>query len=360
MDIDVGPIERIKVWPDLSKSGPPSSIHLDSIIIYKKYSLSQSIPLIYNDRLEQISNALYRRGNSKGVSVHRSDDRISNGKNSGHERLGSSRSILRSLTVSDKVNFHKKVTWDEQSLTSQDDSILIDQPSRTRMLNTNEQIDHQIIWISSHNYLDHQWMIRSIEENQSFDFDSTTRSRLLSDRLPMKTSQHGYQDEIIQFDIQRPFGKDKQIEMILTPSNLSRKHDVPLTTSAPHSPSLSSLKFTTSRTTAPSPRLTQSKSLHRQDSIGGLTGLSTIESRSLSQSSASTIRSSPVIADGRRSDLLPTAMHRHNDSIEVLRRKPIGSSLHSLSTGEHSSRKKSIVGMTLISFFVSLISFDLL
>lgn len=305
MDIDVGPIEQIKLWPDPSKSGPPPP-HLESISITKKYSTCQSVAEIFNDRLEQISHALYRRAHSKNIP----------------ERLGSSRSILRSPTISDKVNFHKKVTWDEQSLTSQDDFAPSEQASRTRSMTTNEEknisMDHQVYWISSHNYLDQQWMIRSIEETQSFDFDSSTRSRLLSDRLPMKNSSITMKDENYQFNPQTSATKDKQMEMILTPLIGS------------------------------SPRLLHSKSLHRQDSIGGLTGRSTSDSHSstsltIEQEEKEIRRPFPSsVKVGMRSDLLPRAMHSFNDNRDLLRQKPMGAIFNSHLSRTRTPEKKEI------------------
>lgn len=292
----MGPIERIKLWPDPSKSGPPPT-HLESIIITKKYSLSERVAEIYKERLEQISRVLYRRINGK----------------TSHERLGSGRSILRSPSVSEKGSFPKKVTWDEQSLTSQDDSIPFEQQWRTRSMNTNEEENHaiedQLYWLSSHNYLDQQWTIRSIEESHSFEMDSSTRSRLLSDRLTTKTAAaQSMKDEIYSFDPSHSLTKDKSMEWLLTPSVPNER------------------KMRTEQN-IPSPRLLpHSKSLHRQDSIGGLTGHSTPDSRSSPAliEAKELPRRSPSVNDNRmQPNPFARSMHRTNENLNSLRQRPL-------------------------------------
>ncbi|CAF3724820.1 unnamed protein product [Rotaria sordida] len=241
MDIDIGKIDRIKIWHDNSSLG--SAWFLESIIIRKKYSTCQTISNIYIQRLEQISKALYRQINEpmNKNSIDRSSLKSKDSDNSGfNDRLGSSRSILRSPTIYDKVNLRKKVTWDEQSIGSQDDLLSMDSQRIKTMQIIDEQqynknnsfyyeskhMEHKIYWISSHNYIDNKWKIKSIEEINSFDFDSSIRSLLLSDRSIMnnnnniKTSIDENNDEIYEFQANCWLAKDKQddkLEVYLTP-----------------------------------------------------------------------------------------------------------------------------------------------
>jgi hypothetical protein len=252
MDIDIGKIDRIKIWHD--NSGPGSAWFLDSILIRKTYSTCQTISNIYIRRLEEISKALHRQIREqmkKNVTRHtssisrdgrRSTDRHSlkpndYDNNSSKERLGSSRGILRSPIMYDKTSLQKKVTWDEQSIGSQDDLLSINSQRTTAMQTRGEQkykkedsfhhetghFDHQVYWISSHNYIDNKWKIKSIEEINSFDLDSSIRSLLLSDRSTInnkiRTSVSENDDEIYEFQANRWLAKDKEdgkLEVYLT------------------------------------------------------------------------------------------------------------------------------------------------
>jgi len=267
MDIDIGKIDRIKIWHD--NSGPGSAWFLDSVIIRKKYSTCQTISNIYIQRLEEISQALHRqiheqikKNSSLRTSSIRGDERRTTDRhslksndyddNNSKDRLGNSRSILRSLTMYDKANLQKKVTWDEQSIGSQDDSFSLNSQRTTAIQSMTEQkykkedsfhhesghFDYQVYWISSHNYIDNKWKINSIEEINSFDFDQSTRSLLLSDRLTInnnkiKTSVHENDDEIYEFQANRWLAKDKEdgkIEVYLT-SKLIHKSSITSDTS---------------------------------------------------------------------------------------------------------------------------------
>jgi hypothetical protein len=250
MDIDIGEIDRIKIWHD--NSGPGSAWFLDSIVIHKKYSTCHTISNVYIQRLDQISQALHRQIREqmkKNFTVHTpstSEDkhhsasrRSLNSSNGSNDYLGSNRSILRSPTMYDKASLHKKVTWNEQSIGSQDDLLSMDSQRMKSMQNIGEQkrkkedslhhhhdaghFDHQVYWISSHSYTDHKWQIKSIEEVNSFDFDQTTRALLLSDRSvinnKIKTPVRESDDEIYEFQANRWLAKDKEdgkLEVYLT------------------------------------------------------------------------------------------------------------------------------------------------
>ena len=230
MDIDIGKIDRIKIWHD--NSGPGSAWFLDSVIIRKKYSTCYTISNIYVQRLEQISQVLYRQTwelMNKNSMVRESavneDERRLNEYNGSKDRLGNSRGILRSPIMYDKVNLQKKVTWDEQSIGSQDDLLSLN--SERSMTKTEQHpkkegsfsreidhMDHQVYWISSHNYINNQWQIESIEEISSFHLDQSTRSLLLSDRSTRhhqnKTSIDANEDEIYACQANRWLAKDKE------------------------------------------------------------------------------------------------------------------------------------------------------
>lgn len=233
MDIDIGKIDRIKIWHDNSGMNP--SWFLDSIVIRKKYSTCSTISIIYTQRLEQISQVLYRQNHESMIKqstvLSESGQNVKmNGNNDygSKDRLNSSRGILRSPTMYDKINLQKKVTWDEQSIGSQDDLLSVTSyrslPTRTAsdvkhregdsLSDKTGHVEHQAYWISSHNYVDHQWKIASIEEMNSFYLDSTTRSILLSDRSTMnassKISLHQNEDEIYECSANRWLGKDKE------------------------------------------------------------------------------------------------------------------------------------------------------
>jgi hypothetical protein len=243
MDIDIGKIDRIKIWHD--NSGVGSAWFLDSVIIRKKYSTCHIISNIYIQRLEHISKALYRqiaqqikqtskvRTSSVNGNERRSMDRSSLKSNDYNEnglrdRLGSSRGILRSPTMYDKASLQKKVTWDEQSISSQDDLLSMNSQRSMAMQRIPEQkhkkedslphetghFNHQAYWISSHNYIENKWKIESIEEINSFHFDQSTRSLLLSDRSAInhqiKTSIRDNEDEIYECQANRWLAKDKE------------------------------------------------------------------------------------------------------------------------------------------------------
>ena len=80
MDIDVGEIDRIKIWHD--NSGAGSAWFLDSVIIRKKHSTCHTITNIYIQRLEEISKALYRqvreqiKKNSKVRYIFNNEDKL--------------------------------------------------------------------------------------------------------------------------------------------------------------------------------------------------------------------------------------------------------------------------------------------
>ena len=240
MDIDIGEIDRIKIWHD--NSGPGSAWFLDSVVIQKKYSTCYTISNIYVQRLDEISNALHRQVHEQmkknfTVHTHSASQRSLKPNNGPTDSLGSSRGILRSPTMYDKASLQKKVSWNEKSIGSQDDLLSMDSQRSKSMQSLNEKkrekedsshhesghFDHQVYWISSHSYTDHQWKIKSIEEINSFDFDQTTRSLLLSDRLTLnkkiKTTAHDGEDEIYEFQANHWLAKDKEdgkLEVYLT------------------------------------------------------------------------------------------------------------------------------------------------
>lgn len=233
MDLDIGKIDRIQIWHDNSGTSP--AWFLDSVIIRKMSSTCSTVSNIYVQRLEQITQILHRQiheqmkkesivrhGSGRSGQSHDYDEHGSK------DRLGSSRGILRSPTMYDKASLHKKVTWDEQSIGSQDDFLSVTSHGSlpTRLPSDFKQkkeessshktnpVEHQAYWISSHNYVDHQWKIASIEEMNSFYLDSTTRALLLSDRSTMnassKTSVLQNDDEIYQCSANRWLAKDKE------------------------------------------------------------------------------------------------------------------------------------------------------
>ncbi|CAF4476662.1 unnamed protein product, partial [Rotaria sp. Silwood2] len=251
MDIDIGKIDRIKVWHDNSGVGP--AWLLDSIIIRKKHSICRPITDIYIQRLEKISQILYHQAceqlkrdhnlqlSSTKENESRSIDRRQSSKLKDLDDLSSSRGILRSPIIYDKANSQKKVTFDEQSLGSQDEQFAID---TQRMKNTQKvleqknkrdyssprietgRFEHQAYWISSHNYIDNKWQINSIEESKTFDLDPTTRLLLLSDRssinTKIKTSIKEKDDDIYEFQANCWLTTDKgqKPEVILNPKSV--------------------------------------------------------------------------------------------------------------------------------------------
>jgi hypothetical protein len=241
MDIDIGKIDRIKIWHD--NSGVGSAWFLDSIIIRKNYSTSQIISNIYIQRLQQVTQALHRQQLDKNSTIRPSSTNENERRrrslkskdiddNGSYDHLGSSRGILRTPIMYDKSGSQKKVTWDEQSIGSQDDLFSIDSQRMKTIENISEQkhkkeesghFDHHVYWISSHNYIDNKWKIKSIEEVNSFDFDQSIRSLLLSDRLPVNNkvtkSSPENDDEIYGFEASRWLAKDKddgKLEVYLT------------------------------------------------------------------------------------------------------------------------------------------------
>ena len=223
MDLDIGKINRIQIWHDNSGTGP--AWFLDSVVIRKMYSTCSTVSNIYIQRLEQITQVLHRqiheqmKKDSESRQTIQSHDFDENGS---RDRLNSSRGILRSPTMYDKISLQKKVTWNEQNIGSQDDflSVTSQRSSSTRLSSDvkekkQEALSHNhAYWISSHNYADHQWKIASIEEMNSLYLDSTTRALLLSDRSTMsassKTSVLQNDDEIYQCSANRWLAKDKK------------------------------------------------------------------------------------------------------------------------------------------------------
>lgn len=270
MDIDVGKIDRIKIWHDNSNLG--AALFLESIIIYKKYSTCYTISNIYNQRLQHVSKAIYRQAsdpmkkNLIGRTHSNDDDNVSIDRQSIKSNdSAKNRSILRGLAVYHKSNSRKKVTWDEQSISSHDDLFSIDS-QRAKLMQSIEEgkshkkdslshlshpTNHDIYWISSHNYIDNNWKINSIEESNLFDFDSSIRSLLLSDRSivrnNIKSSINENDDEIYECQVNAWLKKDEpndKVEISLTPklihkSSLSsdvhhsskRTHVIPYNTS---------------------------------------------------------------------------------------------------------------------------------
>ncbi|CAF0764579.1 unnamed protein product [Adineta steineri] len=233
MDLDVGKIDRIKIWHD--NSGVGAAWLLDNVTVRKKYSTSRSITNIFIQRLEQISNVLYyqiRKQVQKNHSV-RTSDRKSEHSN---DDLDNNRSILR------KNSLHKKVTWDENSIGSQEDLIANDKTRMKSKQTTVEQkskkddllapneaghFEHQTYWISSHSYTDKKWQIKSIEEQNSFNLEQSIRSLLLSDRSTIsskiKTPINERDDDIYEFEAKRWLAKDKndgKTEVYLTPKSI--------------------------------------------------------------------------------------------------------------------------------------------
>lgn len=214
MDIDVGKIDRIQIWHD--NTGTGSAWFLDSVTVRKNSSMVSNI---YIQRLEHISHVLYRQ-NSKLIDHH--DDHGS------RESLGNNRSILRSPIMSDRISLQKKVTWDEQSIGSQDDFISNDSQrlkKNKHAVGITDHFEHQAYWISSHSFTNNnQWQIKSIEETNSFDIDQSTRALLLSDRSMVKSSD----DEIYDFQANRWLATDKddgKTEIFLIPKSVSSSNE---------------------------------------------------------------------------------------------------------------------------------------
>ncbi|CAF3802035.1 unnamed protein product [Rotaria sp. Silwood1] len=245
MDIDVGTIDRIKIWHD--NTGIGSAWLLDSITIRKKHSTCRPITNIYIQRLEKISEILYRQSyeqlkkdynlrlpSTKDNEERSIDRRYS--KSTELDDLVNNRSILRSPITYDKTNLQKKVRWDEQSIGSQDEPLIIDtqqmkNKQKIKRDSSSERIEtghfeHQAYWISSHNYINNTWKINSIEELNKFDFDEKTRLLLLSDRLAIntkiKTSINEKDDDIYEFEAKCWLSneKGKKLEIYLNPKSI--------------------------------------------------------------------------------------------------------------------------------------------
>ncbi|CAF4045720.1 unnamed protein product [Rotaria sordida] len=234
MDIDVGKIDRIKIWHD--NTGVGSAWLLDSIIIRKKHSTCRLITNIYIQRLEKISQILYQQACEqlkKDHNLRLSSNERRSSKLKDLDDLTSNRSILRSPILYDKNNLQKKVTWDEQSIGSQDEPFTIDTQQMKKKFDQKSKKDnllsqietghfeHQATWISSHNYHDNKWQINSIEERNTFDLDQTTRSLFLSDRSLIKTSINEKDDDIYEFVTNSwlTTDKGKKPEIYLTPKS---------------------------------------------------------------------------------------------------------------------------------------------
>jgi len=223
MDYDVGEIEQIKIWHD--NSGVGAAWYLESVVIRKLHSTNRTVTNVYTQRLDQISQVLYKQAREQ---IRK---QFSSSKSKESDELGSNRSILRSLMLSDKMNSQKKVRWDEQSLGSQDDPIRINtkqmRDKQNKLLEKSFQIDsghfdHRAYWISSHVYENNKWKIDSIEEQNRFNLDESVRSTLLSDRLTsnkkLQMASNERDDEVYEFDANRWLEKDK-LEVYLTPKN---------------------------------------------------------------------------------------------------------------------------------------------
>lgn len=223
MDYDVGEIEQIKIWHD--NSGVGAAWYLESVVIRKLHSTNRTVTNVYTQRLDQISQVLYKQAREQ---IRK---QFSSSKSKESDELGSNRSILRSLMLSDKMNSQKKVRWDEQSLGSQDDPIRINtkqmRDKQNKLLEKSFQIDsghfdHRAYWISSHVYENNKWKIDSIEEQNRFNLDESVRSTLLSDRLTsnkkLQMASNERDDEVYEFDANRWLEKDK-LEVYLIPKN---------------------------------------------------------------------------------------------------------------------------------------------
>ncbi|UJR15205.1 hypothetical protein I4U23_002164 [Adineta vaga] len=223
MDIDVGDINRIKIWHDNTKPG--AGWFLDTVIIRKKHSTCRPISNSFIQRVTQISKVLYREAreqmkknyNVRSSSLKENDPRSSDRKST-------------SL---------KRVTFDKDSIGSQDERFDYDtqrQKNKQTSIDSkrhkdqlsNESIsghfDHRATWISSHTFTNNRWQIKSIEEQKSFNIDQSVRSSLLSDRLAIdskiKTSTHDRDDDVYEFTANRWLAKDEhdgKLEVSLSP-----------------------------------------------------------------------------------------------------------------------------------------------
>ncbi|CAF1040089.1 unnamed protein product [Adineta ricciae] len=227
MDIDVGNINAIKIWHDNSKPG--AAWFLDTVIVRKKHSVCRSITNIFIQRVTQISKALYNQACEQLKRSHKIQ--FSSSKDKDHYSLDGS--------LSRKSTLAKKVTWDEESIGSQDErhsNDLLRSKSKQAIIDQKRQkspvpqqaeaghFDHKATWISSHNYRDNKWRIKSIEEANPLKLDKSTQSLLLSDRLTsdnkIKTTVNSRDDDIYEFQANCWLAKDKsdgQLEVTLKP-----------------------------------------------------------------------------------------------------------------------------------------------
>ena len=234
MDVDVGKIDRIRIWHDNSGSTP--GWFLSSVVVRKKYSSSRTIASIFVKRLEEISQAYYRHGRAqlKKVSAdkmagseRRRDARSrEDGDASSNDRLGSNRSILRSPVMSKNEALQKKVSWGESSTDKQRTREPKRRPDDSPPTIESGHIEHQAFWISSHRFVEQKWKIKSLEESNALDLDSSTRSLLLSDRAAAHTktrpSDEAKDDDTYEFEANRWLAKDeedRQTEVTLKPKS---------------------------------------------------------------------------------------------------------------------------------------------
>lgn len=227
MDIDVGNINAIKIWHDNSKPG--AAWFLDTVIVRKKHSTCRSVTNIFVQRVTQISKILYGQACEQLQRNHKI--RLSSSKDRDQYSLDGS--------LSRKSTLGKKVTWDEESIGSQDERYSHDSfrsKSKQAIIDHKRQrspvsqqaeaghFDHKATWISSHSYRDSKWRIKSIEEANSLKLDKSTQSLLLSDRLTsdskIKTTINTRDDDVYEFQANSWLSKDKsdgKLEITLKP-----------------------------------------------------------------------------------------------------------------------------------------------
>ena len=237
MDMDVGEIDRIKIWHDNSGAGP--AWYLESVVIRKKHSAYRQVTDIFVERLAHASKALYLQacGHLQKINKSRASSAKENDRSSSHSRdyddSGSNRGILRSPIPNDKTSSQKKVRWDEHHMGSQDRSMSIDTKRMKTMQkdDLSQQVesghfDHHAHWISTHNYAHKKWQIQSIEEQNSLNLDGSIRSALLQDRTvsssKIKSTVNERDDDLYEFDANRWLSKDegdRKLEVYLTPKS---------------------------------------------------------------------------------------------------------------------------------------------
>ena len=229
MDIDVGEINRIKIWHDNSGAGP--GWFLETVVIRKKHSTFRPVTTLFIQRLEQASQVLYNRAreqlqklSQKPAASSKENDRQSLSSKT-YDDLGSNRSILRGSTMSDKTNT-KSVRWNERGGGSQEDISYDARRMKTLEKIESGHFEHHAHWISSHDYVNKKWQIQSIEEQNSLNFDQSTRSQLLEDRnvsnTKIKSTVSDRDDDVYEFGANRWLAKDegdRKIEVYLTPKS---------------------------------------------------------------------------------------------------------------------------------------------